>query len=149
MITYLILLFVGLAVMVKATNDGVVGFGRVITTPMREAILRNALKKPNKKLAEKKQVEWKDIRRLVFISQFVARAWTFRYVQIMFMLALFTPLAFFVDNVFNIYWIIYIALFADDLLTGDINKWKKRWQSLKNKVRWQKFQPSPIRVPSA
>jgi len=44
-----------------------------------------------------------------------------------------------------VYWLPFVALYADDLLsTIDKDKWKKRWSSAKNKIKWKMTLPVPI-----
>jgi hypothetical protein len=49
-----------------------------------------------------------------------------------------------------IYWTVYIALYMDDYLTGDDDKWKKFKDAVKNKIKWLMDlpkEPVPIPIP--
>lgn len=35
-----------------------------------------------------------------------------------------------------ILWSIFIALYLDDYMTGDDDQWKRRWEAVRNKVKW-------------
>lgn len=44
----------------------------------------------------------------------------------------------------TVYWIVVNGLLADDLITGcDSDRWKRRWESVKNKVKWVVPKPAP------
>ena len=44
-----------------------------------------------------------------------------------------------------VYWIPFSALYVDDLVsTIDKDKWKKRWSSAKNKIKWKMVLPIPV-----
>ena len=141
----------GLAIALWAIFTNKDGKGRLITYPMVKYILRKQLEKTNKK-TEEKSLTMKDVRRTLWVLQnVVSTPGLFRMWQIFVLLIIWYPVSWTLNwtGEPDPYILAYIALYADDLLTGGDDKWKKRWQSLKNKVRWQKFAPTPIRVPSA
>ena len=44
------------------------------------------------------------------------------------------------------FWLLQAGLYLDDLLTGDDDdRWRRRWESLKNKVKWK--MRLPVLVP--
>ncbi len=135
------LVLVGVTLALLATFKGCLGTGKYITRPMA---LMWAI--------------WmvrRSIKRGRFSGTFSMRTAEFRVWQL---LALFAVnLWFFVLGVlnpgfpslpFNIfcYWVPFCALYADDLLTLiDRDKWKKRWKTAKNKLKW-KWTPAPVPI---
>lgn len=46
-----------------------------------------------------------------------------------------------------IYWPVAAIPYIDDVLTGDDDdRWKRRWQAVKNKLKWRMVLPAPVPV---
>lgn len=102
-----------------------------------------------KRLVEARKNPMKAERRFVLVVK------TFRIIQLVLCMAITYPLVFAGvggETPIDVYWCWVIVLFGDDLLTGGPrDRWKRRWEKLKNAVKWKwlpSMEPHPIRVPS-
>lgn len=142
---WIVLLF---ALQIYVGTQGLVGKGRVITAPMVAFIIKRTTKKLQRK-TERGTATMKDVNRSVrLLHMLFSSPSQFRFWQVV---ALFTVIPFdeIVINIYpGLFYYSLLALYLDDWLTGDIDKWKRRWQSLKNKIKWKVFVPSPVRSPS-
>lgn len=139
---WVVLLF---AVQVYVSVQGLVGKGRVITIPMVMFILNRL----NRKNERKNVVTMKDVHRTLAVLQtFFSSPVKFRFWQLAVLFIVAVPIDTTVINYYpGLFYFSLLALYLDDWLTGD-DRWKRRWQSLKNKLKWKVFVPSPVRSPS-
>lgn len=138
-------IILGLASMATAVKMGVDGKGKLITRPMRHWAFRRA----------ETYLRKGDIGKWAF---WIVTSEQMRGFQIMFLMpALLAYFALvFTDLESVAYWIIlfgywwpYTTLFLDDIITGKDRNWKKKWDAVKNKIRWKWLPtPRPVLVPT-
>lgn len=123
----------GISLAVYAGSKRVVGLGKHITIPMALAYLRWTVLRQVKRGVPLQRI------RIIVPSMF-------RVLQLLILFVVTVPSDFVAPFLIShlIFWIPYISLYVDDLLTLiDKDKWKKRWDSVKNKVKW-KWLPQPM-----
>lgn len=124
----IILPIVGFSIQVGATFliPERVGQGKLITKPLRFRIARYAI-----------------VRKKIGLLILVSRPGEFRsLVQLLPVLIGLGVLSLVLwGDLFTWYWTYLITLYVDDYLS-DVDQWKKRWESAKNKVKWL-WTPSP------
>jgi hypothetical protein len=67
------------------------------------------------------------------------RASGVRMLQIWALIAVYVPACFFLGAAITVptYWLLIIALYMDDYVTGDDERWKRFKQWARNKLRWR------------
>lgn len=138
-------ILISIGVQAASILKGVQGKGKYLTRPMVKAwaywYAKHLLKKHNFGDATHLRIQVTSI--------------TFRFWQWCILFALIVWASILDLTVLNIpswvyccvYWWPWTALHADDLLTLiDRDKWKKRWMTAKNKIRWKMVLPVPVRA---
>jgi len=112
-----------------------VGKGKILTVPVQKRLVAWAIRK--------KRLFW------LIVS---ADGKAFRILQIFALLFVFillfcaTPVH---RSAGHVYFIAFVALYLDDLITADTDKWKRWWEGAKNKVKWlwtPQMEPVPIPI---
>lgn len=136
-------------VMIWTCREGKEGLGKIITYPMVMLLIKKQSEKLHKK-TDAGTVTQRDFYRALWVLKHVfATPSRFRLWQLAVLYVIWFPISFAVNfGEPDPFILIWIALYADDLLTGGKNKWKKRWKSLKNKVKWKMLLPKPANQPS-